>query len=80
MAKKKKEKITYYDDGRSLADLSGVQGPRLSRDAYQPRVRFKDAWATYWNAVKKMFGPMMVVICAICIVYMLIYLIFFLAY
>ena len=78
--KNKKEKITYIDDGRTIADMSGVQGPRLSRDAYRPRVNPKDAWNTYWNAVKKMFGPMMIVIVALGVIYMVLYFVFFFMY
>lgn len=77
---KKKEKIIYVDDGRSVADMSGVQGPRLSRDPLRLSVNPKDAWKTYWNAVKRMFVPMLVVIVGICIIYMILYFLFFLMY
>lgn len=72
---KKKEKIKYIDDGRTLADMSGIStGPRLGkRDPYRPRLDAKDVWKTYWNAVKMMFGPMCVVIVIIAIVYMVMY-------
>lgn len=72
---KKKEKIRYIDDGRPLADMSNVGGPRLS-GAHRPRPDAKEVWKTYWNAVKMMFVPMLVVIVALCIVYMLTYAIF----
>lgn len=83
MAKKKekKEKVRYVDDGRSVADMSNVSGPRLGkRNPSSPRVSFKDAWQTYWDAVKMMFGPMLMVVVGLVIVYMLVYLIFFLMY
>jgi hypothetical protein len=72
---KKKDKITYVDDGRTLADLSAVSsGNRLSnRNPYRPAPKFKDVWATYWNAVKMMIKPMLVVIAAITVVYILAY-------
>ncbi len=76
---KKKEKITYIDDGRTLADMSGLSGPRLSRDSIKPAPKFKDAWATYWNAVKMMFLPMLAVIGGLVIIYGVMYLIFSLA-
>ena len=77
MAKKKKEKITYIDDGRTIADMSGVSGSRPGkRHPATPRPRAKDAWDTYWNAVKMMFGPMLIVICGIVIVYMILFAIF----
>ena len=47
---KKKEKITYIDDGRTLADMSGVPGSRLNRrHSAGPRASFKEVWATYWG-------------------------------
>lgn len=73
---KKKEKVTYVDDGRTLADMSGVSpGGRLSnRNPYRPSPKFKDVWHTYWAAVKMMIKPMLVVIAALAIVYLLSYL------
>ncbi len=75
MAKKpKKEKVRYYDDGRTLADMSNVSGPRLSnRTPYQPRSSAKERWNTYWRAVKLMFVPMLVVIVVLGVLYMLAY-------
>ena len=75
---KKKEKITYVDDGRTIADMSGVQGgPRLGdRNPYRPRPSFKEVWKTYWGAVKMMFVPMLTVICALAILYMILTFVF----
>ena len=77
---KKKEKVTYVDDGRSFADMSGVSGPQLSRRPGQPSVSYKEAAKTYWNAVKQMIGPMIAVMCALGVIYMIVYFIFLLAY
>ena len=74
--KKKKEKIHYIDDGRTLADMSGVSGPRLGGSSTRPRPDPKDVWSTYWGAVKMMFVPMLVVICALVIIYMILYFLF----
>lgn len=73
---KKKEKITYVDDGRTIADMSGISsGSRLgNRNPYRPAPKFKDVWHTYWNAVRMMIKPMLVVIAALGIVYLLSYL------
>ncbi len=64
MSKKKKEKITYIDDGRSFADLSGVSGMgdsfKFSKTGTTSSP--KEIWRTYWSAVKFMFKPMLVVI------------------
>ncbi len=74
---KKKEKVTYVDDGRTLADMSNVGGRRLpSRNPSHPRPEWKDVWKTYFAAVKMMIGPMLVVIVGLCIVYMIAYFIF----
>ena len=79
--KEKKEKIRYVDDGSSVADMSGVSGTRLSkRNPSHPGVNFKDAWHTYWDAVKMMFGPMLMVVVGLIVAYMIIYFIFFLMY
>ena len=76
MAKKKKEKIIYVDDGRTIADMSNVTGTRLSRDAWRSSSTAKEKWQTYFDAVRRMFGPMMIVICGICIIYMILYFVF----
>ena len=78
---KKKNKIRYVDDGRTIADMSGVSGPRLgNRNPNRPRPSFGEVWKTYWNAVGMMIVPMITVICALGVIYMIIYLIFLLAY
>ena len=72
--KKEKEKIRYVDDGRTIADMSNVtkRGPRVfDRNPYKPRSTAKEKWSTYWGAVRMMFVPMLVAVCAIVIVYML---------
>lgn len=80
MGKRKKEKVVYIDDGRTVADMSGVKrGFRISsRNTGGRRLNPKEVWNTYWSAVKMMFGPMLVVVCAIIIIYMLLSLIFLL--
>lgn len=77
---KKKEKIVYYDDGRTVADMSGVQGgPRL-QSSWRPKHERKAIRQTYWNAVKRMFVPMLVVMTGICIIYMILYAFFWFMY
>ena len=78
---KKKEKVIYVDDGSTVADMSGVSGPRLgNRNPYKPAPSAKEVWKTYWNAVKMMIGPMITVICALGVIYMIVYFIFLMAY
>ena len=75
MAKKpKKEKVIWVDDGRTLADMSGVTGPKLSKGLGGSTSTAKEKWDTYWSAVKMMFGPMLVVLVGLCILFMIGYL------
>ena len=75
--KEKKDKVRYYDDGRTVSDMSGVRPSPLSGgDPLRPRASAKEKWDTYWNAVKMMFGPMLVVLVGLGILYMILYLLF----
>ena len=74
----KKQKPIWIDDGRTVADMSGVGGTRLSRGHSCSHSTAKEKWDTYWAAVKMMIGPMITVILGICIVYIIMYFIFFL--
>ena len=58
--KEKKEKIRYIDDGRTLADMSGVRG--VDKRYTGPKGGFKAQLNTSWNTVKLMFVPMLVTI------------------
>lgn len=62
--KEPKEKVVYYDDNSTIVDMSNVTGmgerPR-SKDA-KPRSTAREKWKTYFGAVKKMIGPMLVVL------------------
>ena len=80
MAKGKKEKPVYVDDGRALADMSGVSGPRLTKTPGRPSSTAKEKWDTYWAAVKMMFLPMLCFIAGLVILYVILYVIFLLAY
>ena len=80
MAKKpKNEKVIWVDDGRTLADMSGVTGPKLSKGLGGSTSTAKEKWDTYWSAVKMMFIPMLTVIVALCVIYMILYAVFFFA-
>ena len=72
--KKKKEKVTYIDDGRTIADMSNVgYGKYISRDGRR-KSSFKEIWKTYWEAVRMMLVPMLVVIGIITLTYLIMYL------
>lgn len=80
MAKKKndKPKIRYIDDGRTLADMSGIRG--VDKRYTGPKGTFKDQMRTYWNTVKLMFIPMMVTIGIICAVFFIMWVLLTLGY
>ena len=64
MSKKKKEKITYIDDGRTIADMSAFTGRKKhdtdKNNFVRPQSTFKDKWKTYWTAVARMIIPMFI--------------------
>ncbi len=88
--KKKREKTVWVDDGRTIADMSGVGrrpfGPSLSdanpdrrqneteKSYYSARPKWKDCLSTYFAAVKMMFFPMLIVIAGICLIFLALYL------
>lgn len=76
MSRKKKEKITYIDDGRTIADMSALSGGKTTRPKTYGGYRSsaKEKWSTYWGAVKMMFVPMLVVVGALSLLYLLMYL------
>ena len=70
--KKKKEKITYVDDGHTIADMSasgrGASADKRHGHTVSPRLlpgrhsTMKEQAQTYFAAVRMMFFPMLVVI------------------
>lgn len=79
--KKKKEKVIWYDDGSTIADMSNVTkiGQKTPSQKTQPQPRristAKEKWRTYWKAVKMMLMPMCVVLLIIAVLYLLLMLI-----
>ena len=84
MAKKeKKEKVRYYDDGRTLADMSNIQRGLFEgkkRNPLKPRSTAKERWKTYWTAVRLTFPTMVTFIIVICVLYAIAYLLLQLFY
>lgn len=75
--KEKKEKITYIDDGRTIADMSNVSGgSNWAKKGTTSGVR--DILRTYWSATKMMFKPMLVVIGFLAVAFLIVSLIFWL--
>ncbi|MBQ8879906.1 MAG: hypothetical protein IJY69_03580 [Clostridia bacterium] len=83
--KKKKQKTVYIDDGRTLADMSGVSrttffGEMRKRQSEkaesqrEPRIKGATPFRTYMNAVRLMIVPMLVTLGIIAAAFLLIYL------
>ena len=77
---KKKEKVTYIDDGRTIADMSGVGQDQKwkSRPKSYPNPRFKEVWNTYWSTTKMMIIPMLIFMGAMLVIFLLLALAFYL--
>ncbi len=71
----KKEKVTYIDDGRTIADMSGViAGPRFAK--IPSRSTAKEKWQTFWGAFKMMLLPAAVFAGALLLIYAVISVVF----
>lgn len=72
--KKTKKKITYVDDGRTIADMSAVGGKKTSEKKQGSNL--KSQWQTYKDTVKMMFVPMLIVLGIIAVAFGIVYLLF----
>ena len=72
---KKKEKIRYIDDGRTIADMTPVGGGAGKLPPLR-RASLKEQAKTYFSAVKMMLLPMFIVMGAICIIFGILWLLF----
>ena len=82
--KKKREKVVYVDDGRTIADMSGLPSRKKAfNDAAKrspaPSSTWRDKWTTYWRSVKYMLLPMIVTLVIIAAAFGLLYLLLTLA-
>ena len=75
--KKKKPKTVYYDDGRSLADMSSVNA--RGRQPAGISTGWREKWRTYWSSVKMMILPMLIFLGLISIAFGLLYVLLALA-
>ena len=73
MSKKKKEKITYYDDNSTIVDMSSVnrEGKKRPPAPQKQNSTFKEKWKTYFAAVKMMLIPMCIVLLILCVMFLL---------
>ena len=76
--KKKKPKTVYYDDGRSIADMSSINGRGKDPEGLV-RSGWREKWRTYFQSVKMMLLPMLVVLGLVCIAFGLLYVLLTLA-
>ncbi|MBQ9085434.1 MAG: hypothetical protein IJY24_07265 [Clostridia bacterium] len=60
--KKNKPKVTYVDDGSTIADMSAVGGGRKGKDGLKLQSSFMDKTKTFFSAMKMMIGPMIIAI------------------
>ena len=83
--KKKREKITWVDDGSTVVDMSDVgrglggnrpSKPKPTTKRGKPMNRFQECTATYIGAVKMMFGPMLMFAAGLGVIYGILYVIF----
>lgn len=76
--KKKKEKVKYIDDGRTIADMSALsRGRGMDANGYvRPPSTAKDKWKTYWSAVRSMLIPMFIAIGVITLLFLVAFIVF----
>ncbi len=71
--KKKKKKITYIDDGRSLADLSPLGGGRSNG----AKGSLRDQARTFLAAMRMMVLPMLVTMAIITVAFLIMWLLLY---
>ena len=87
--KKKREKVIYIDDGRTIADMSNLptrgfgkslsdarRGKEMSeseKQFYRSTPKWRDCVRTYFAAVKMMILPMLVTIGILSLAFLILY-------
>ena len=75
--KKKKEKIVYYDDGSTVADMSNLSHkPANAPTEEAPSNSLKAKLQTFFGAMRLMVMPMLAAVLGIGLIYALMYLLF----
>ena len=79
---KKKEKITWVDDGRTIADMSGIGGrghadPNTFAHGNPSRYTapIKEELQTFFDAMGFMLLPTLAIVGLLCVTYLIVYLI-----
>ena len=75
--KKRKPKTVYYDDGRSFADMSSVG--KNSSEPSGIKSGWREKWRTYFESVKMMLLPMLIVLGLVTVAFGILYLLLALA-
>lgn len=65
--KDKKVKVIYYDDGSTVADMSGTKKEQTPRQ----KVPFRERAHTFFTVMKKMVVPMLLTLAALTLVYII---------
>ena len=71
--KKKKEKIIYVDDGRTVADMSGVGRQKSAPKSGRQSGGLKDQFRTFRDAQRAMFLPMIATLAIIALAFLIVY-------
>lgn len=66
--KEEKVKVIYYDDGSTVADMSGTRKEKTPRQ----KVPFKERARTFFAVMRKMVVPMLATLAALTIIYIVI--------
>ena len=75
--KEKKEKIVYVDDGRTIADMSGVQGGASRYFRNTPSYSTgKEKWTTFFDAFRMMLLPTAVMAGGLAVAFGIVWLLF----
>ena len=77
--KNKKPKTVYYDDGRTIADMSYLGGRRGKEPSGMKKSGWREKWRTYFQSVKMMLLPTLVVLGLVSIAFGLLYILLALA-
>ncbi len=69
--KQKKQKVIYYDDNSTIADMSNIPHARKPDAPRAPRSTFREKMKTYFSAVKMMIFPMCVVLFILALLFLI---------
>lgn len=77
MAAKKKEKIIWVDDGRTIADMSGVPGSNPKTNSSTTPSRYRASWrekmGTFFDAMGFMLLPTLAMVGLLAVAFLIVY-------